>query len=203
MAQHESKGTVTRLLLAWRSGDQAAYEALIPLVYAELHRVAERYLRRERSDHTLQPTALVHETYLRLVDQTNARYQNRSHFVTVAAQAMRRILVDHARGHGAKKRGGGTIRIALDENRDEADSDAMTALAATQPPDVSLIDLEDALTELAELDPDLVRVVELRYFGGLTVEQVAAALSVSPATVKRDWATAKAWLFKRLSGAAR
>lgn len=203
MSGPESTGDVTRLLLAWRAGDRAAYEALIPLVYAELHRVAERHLRRERTGHTLQPTALVHEAYLRLADQTSANWQNRAQFVAVAAQAMRRILVDHARAHGAKKRGGDAVRIALDESRDEAEADAVEALATLPSQDVVLIDLEDALNELAELDPDLVRVVELRYFGGLTIEQTAAAMEVSPATIKRAWSTARAWLFDRLSGAAR
>lgn len=202
MPEIESKGEVTRLLLAWRAGDRTAYEELIPLVYAELHRVAERHLRRERTGHTLQPTALVHEAYLRLADQTSANWQNRAQFVAVAAQAMRRILVDHARAHGAKKRGGDAVRIALDESREEADAEAVEALATLPSQDVVLIDLEDALNELAELDPDLVRVVELRYFGGLTIEQAAAAMEVSPATIKRAWSTAKAWLFRRLSGAA-
>ncbi len=203
MGDREPMGDVTRLLLAWRAGDRTAYEALIPLVYAELHRVAERYLRRERNGHTLQPTALVHEAYLRLVDQTSARWQNRAQFVAVAARAMRRILVDHARATQAQKRGGDVVRIALDESRDEPDAEIEAAMAAVPASDVALIDLEDALTELARVDPDLVRVVELRYFGGLTVEQTAAALSVSPATVKRSWATAKAWLFSRLRGTQR
>lgn len=203
MGDREPMGDVTRLLLAWRAGDRTAYEALIPLVYGELHRVAERYLRRERQGHTLQPTALVHEAYLRLVDQTSARWQNRAQFVAVAAQAMRRILVDHARASQAQKRGGDVVRIALDETRDEPDAEIEAAMAAVPASDVALIDLEDALTELARVDPDLVRVVELRYFGGLTVEQTAAALSVSPATVKRSWATAKAWLFSRLRGKQR
>jgi len=193
-------GEVTRLLVAWGLGDRDAYERLIPLVYAELHRLAARYLRRERQDHTLQPTALVHEAYLRLVDQRSASWQNHAQFFGVAAQAMRRILVDHARGHGAKKRGGDAVRVAIDD-RDGDERAPRTELAEPAAArDVSLIDLDHALSELAGFDPDLVRVVEMRYFGGLTIEETAQALEVSPATVKRDWAAARAWLYRRLAG---
>lgn len=189
---------MTQLLLAWGGGDQSAYERLVPLVYAELHDMARRYLLRERSDHTLQPTALVHEAYLRLVDQSSARWSNRTQFFGVAAQAMRRILVDHARGRAAQKRGGNVVRVVLGDPEGEAV--AAEGSAVTLPRDVELIDLDDALRALSAVDPDLVRVVELRYFAGLTVEEAAEVLGVSPATVKRDWVVARAWLFQRLRG---
>lgn len=192
-------GHVTQLLLAWGDGDRSAYERLVPLVYQELHDMAQRYLRRERTDHTLQPTALVNEAYLRLVDQSSARWSNRAQFFGVAAQAMRRILVDHARGRSARKRGGDAVRVVLRET--EGDAAAVDGSAVTVPRDVELIDLDDALRALATLDPALVRVVELRYFAGLTVEEAAEVLGVSPATVKRDWVAARAWLFQRLRGA--
>lgn len=198
MESGETPGQVTELLLAWSDGDRSAYERLVPLVYRELHEMAQRHLRRERSDHTLQPTALVNEAYLRLVDQSAARWRNRSQFLGVAAQAMRRILVDHARGRAAQKRGGDAVRTALGEP--EGDATALDGLVATAPRDVELIDLDDALRALGALDPTLVRVVELRHFAGLTIEEAAEALGVSPATVKRDWVTARAWLFQRLRG---
>lgn len=161
----------------------------MPMVYGELHRLARRYLRRERSDHTLQSTALVHEAYLRLVDQKGVQWQNRAHFFAVAAQMIRRILVDHARTHNAEKRGGGACKLALDE-----------AIAVPQRRDLNLVALDEAIDGLAAIDPQQGRIVELRFFGGLSIEETAEVLSISPATVKRDWAVAKAWLYRDLSG---
>lgn len=179
---------VTRLLTDWRGGDQQALEQLAPLVYDELRRLAGRYLRRERVNHTLQSTALVHEAYLRLIDQSRVQWQNRAHFFGVAAQMIRRILVDHARGHQAAKRGAGVARLSLDE-----------ALDASAPRDLDLVALDDALATLAQLDPQQSRIIELRYFGGLSIEETAEVIGVSPATVKREWASARAWLFRELS----
>jgi len=187
---------VTAALQALADGDPERREEVMRLVYAELRRLAARYLRRERTGHTLQPTALVHEAYLRMSGQTAVRWQNRTQFFAVAAQTMRRVLVDHARGRATKKRGGGAVRIALEPSQDDAPPPAE---ASVPPSDVDLIDLDTALRELAELDPALVRIVELRYFGGLTVEETAVALGVSSATVKRSWATARGWLFRRLA----
>jgi RNA polymerase sigma factor (TIGR02999 family) len=178
---------VTGLLQAWGGGDPAALDRLVPIVYDELRRQAQRYLRRENPGHTLQTTALVHEAYLRLVDQREARWQNRAQFFGVAAQAMRRILVDHARRHQAAKRGGSAIQVPYEE-------DAMAAVAS----DVDLVSLDDALTRLAALDAQQARVVELRYFTGLGIEETAEALGISPATVKREWAMARAWLKREL-----
>jgi RNA polymerase sigma-70 factor, ECF subfamily len=179
---------VTDLLLAWRAGDDGARDLLLETVYSELRRRAGAYLRRERGGHALQATALVHEAYLRLVDQNRVVWQNRAHFMAVAAQLMRRILVDHARGELAAKRGGARQRITLVEDH-----------ASAGPRDVELIGLDEALRELASLDPQQERVVELRYFGGLSIEETAEALGISPATVKRDWAMARAWLFSKLN----
>lgn len=179
-----SQHDVTRLLIRLTDGDDGALGELLPLVYAELRRLAASYLRRERPDHTLQPTALVHEAYLRLVDQTQARWQNRAHFLGVAAQMMRRILVDHARGHRAEKRGGDFQILSLDENIDVSGERA-----------ADLVALDEALKRLAELDPQKSRVVELRFFGGLSVEETAEVLGVSAPTVKRQWRMAKAWLY--------
>lgn len=159
----------------------------MPLVYDELRRLANHYLRQERSDHTLQPTALVHEAYLKLIDQSRVDWQNRAHFFGVAAQSMRRILVDHARSHRASKRGGVQQKLALDE-----------AVDYSQPRDIDLLALDDALNLLAKLDVRQSQVVELRFFGGLTIEETAAALGVSPATVKVDWSMAKAWLHREI-----
>jgi RNA polymerase sigma factor (TIGR02999 family) len=178
---------VTELLRAWGGGDQAALDRLLPVVYDELRRQAQRYLRRERPGHTLQTTALVHEAYLRLIDQRQARWQTRSQFFGVAAQLMRRILVDHARGRHAAKRGGAAIQVPLEEES-----------AAAQERDVDLLALDEALTRLAAFDPQQARVVELRYFTGLGIEETAEALGVSPATVKREWAMARAWLKREL-----
>jgi RNA polymerase sigma factor (TIGR02999 family) len=181
--ERRSSGDVTRLLAELNAGNKDALPALLPLVYDELRRVAQRYFRRERSDHTLQPTALVHEAYLRLVDQRNVQWQNRAHFMGVAAQAMRRILVDRARAHHAAKRGGEQVRVAIDE-----------AAGAGDPPLVDYLALDEALTKLAALDPQQSRIVELRYFGGLTIEETAEALELSPMTIKREWRIARAWL---------
>ena len=179
-SQHE----VTRLLIRLTEGDHAVLDALLPAVYDELRRLASNYLRRERQGHTLQPTALVHEAYIRLVDQTRVEWQNRAHFFGVAAQMMRRILVDHARGQAAEKRGGDVQKISLDENID------VSALRASE-----LVALDEALERLAAIDPQKGRLVELRFFGGLSVEETAEVLGVSAPTVKRQWRMAKAWLY--------
>lgn len=181
---------VTQLLKDWTNGNKAALDRLLPAVYQELRRLAGQYLRRERMDHTLQATALVHEAYLRLIDQKNVQWQNRAHFYGVAAQMMRRILVDHARRHLSEKRGGEQQILSLDD-----------AIALPERRHGSLVALDDALTRLAEIDERKCRVVELRFFGGLSVEETAEALSVAPATVMRDWAMAKAWLLREMSGA--
>jgi RNA polymerase sigma factor (TIGR02999 family) len=186
----ESSGDVTRLLDAVSHGRADVLPELLPLVYDELRRLAASYLRRERADHTLQPTALVHEAYLKLVDQRLDRWQNRSHFFGIAAQAMRRILVDHARAHDAAKRGAGVERVTLDEHALLGESSS-----------IDLIALDEALTRLATLDPRQARIVELRFFAGLEVDETARVLDVSPATVKRDWAMARAWLHRELATA--
>lgn len=180
---------VTELLLAWGDGDREALDRLVPLVYSELRRQAVRKLARERGGHTLQPTALVHETFLRLVDQRSARWKNRAQFHGVAAQLMRRILVDHARSRAAAKRGGDALRISFDD-----------AAEVSAPPETDVLLLHRALERLAELDKRQAEVVELRYFGGLSIEEVAAVQEVSEITVKRDWAMAKAWLYRELTG---
>jgi RNA polymerase sigma factor (TIGR02999 family) len=184
-----SSADVTSLLVAWSQGDDEALAQLVPRVYDELRRIAHHHLRAERPGRTLQTTALVHEAYLRLVDTRRVRWESRAHFLSVAAQAMRRILVDAARARGARKRGGGAAIVPLDE----------AALLAPQR-EASLIALDEALTALAAVDPRKSRVVELRYFGGLSVEETAAVLHVSPETVHRDWRVAKAWLLRALSG---
>ncbi|HTR25419.1 MAG TPA: sigma-70 family RNA polymerase sigma factor [Terriglobales bacterium] len=188
---HESSSPVTELLARWRSGDQNALDALMPLVYSELRQLAQHYLRRERSDHTLQSTALVHEAYLRLAGKNPPQWQNRAHFFGIAAHLMRQILVEHARGHGAAKRGGGATRMTLDES-----------LVIAQQKDVDVIILDKALEELTELDAQQGRIVELRFFGGLTIEDTSEVLGISPATVKREWVTARAWLFRAMTGEA-
>jgi RNA polymerase sigma factor (TIGR02999 family) len=177
---------VTRLLLRWTEGDQKALDDLLPLVYDELRRLARSYLQRERSGHTLQSTALVNEAYLRLVDQ-NVSWQSRAHFFGIAAQMMRRILVDHARARDAAKRGAGDFKVTLDED-----------IAVSGARDVDVIALDIALENLAKLDPQQGRIVELRFFAGLSIEETAEVLSISPATVKRDWAMAKAWLSREM-----
>jgi len=183
---------VTGLLLAWGRGDRSAADELMPAVYEELRRQAERAMRREGLEHTLQPTALVHESYLRLVDQRRVAWRNRAHFFAIAATVMRRILVDHARARLTAKRGGGAAPITL------AGVEGGDGAAEAE---VDLLALHDALDRLASLDPEQARLVELRYFGGLTIEETADALGVSPATVKREWALARAWLRRELEGA--
>ena len=178
---------VTMLLEQWSNGDQSALDDLMLAVYGELRRLADRYLRSERPDHTLQATALVHEAYLRLIDQDGVRWQNRAHFFGVAARVMRNILVDHARGHNAVKRGSDSFKLSLDE-----------AIGALEQPEVDIVALDDALAGLAAIDPEKSRIVELRYFGGLSVEETAVVLRMSPRTVKRGWRAAKAWLYREL-----
>jgi len=182
--------TVTQLLGEWAEGNEEALQRLIPLVYDELRRQARRYFRRERADHTLQSTALVHEAYLRLCLQQAPRFANREHFFAISAQLMRQILVEHARRHRAAKRGGGH-KLALDDS---------LALANMKDPDV--IALDEALHQLAQLDPRQSHIVELRFFGGLSITEIASVLHVSPATVKRDWVTARVWLHHAVSRAA-
>jgi RNA polymerase sigma factor (TIGR02999 family) len=189
--QPPTSGNVTRLLLEWKRGDPAALDRLLPVVYAELRRIASRRLRRERSGHTLQPTALVHEAYLRLVQAPEVDWRDRAHFFAVAARVMRQVLVDHARTRDAAKRGGGAHKVAIEEVAEPRVS-----------VDVDLLALDQALGRLTDLDPEQARVVELRYFGGLTIEETAEVMNVSPATVKRDWTLAKAWLRRELGGAA-
>ena len=178
---------VTQLLTDWRNGNQAALEELVPLVHAELRRLARAYLRRERAGHTLQTSALINEAYLRLMDK-QIDWQNRAHFIGVAAQSMRRILVDHARAQLVAKRGGEQQRVSLADIAEMPDAR-----------DAELIALDDALTTLAEFDPQQCRVVELRYFGGLTIDETAEALGISHATVEREWAMARVWLRRQLT----
>jgi RNA polymerase sigma factor (TIGR02999 family) len=179
---------VSGLLRAWSDGDQSALERLTPIVYSELHHLARRYMRRERSGHSLQTTALVNEAYMRLVDYRRMQWQDRAHFLAVAAQVMRRILVEHARRHNLK-RGGGVQRISLEQ-----------ASVVGGDEDEDLTALDDAMNALARIDPRKVRVVEMRFFGGLSVEETAEVLKVSPITVKREWRAAKAWLYRELTG---
>ncbi len=180
---------VTELLIAWNQGNPVAQHQLIETVYGELKQLAKAYLRRERANHSVAATALVHEAYLKLVDQRRVQWQNRGHFFGIAAQAMRRILVDHARAHRAAKRGGGELRVEPDE-RD----------AVLLPADVDVLALDVALSRLEAVEPRWSRLVELRFFAGLTVEETATVLDVSPATVKRDWNLARAWLYRELEG---
>jgi RNA polymerase sigma factor (TIGR02999 family) len=184
----KTSNAVSGLLRAWSKGDARAREKLMPLVYEELRRQAAAYLRRERTDHTLQPTALVNEAYLRLIGQDRIVWQNRAHFYGVAAQMMRRILVDHAREHGRGKRFGAAVRVALDES-----------VGTTEPRDCELLLLDQALEELAAIDPQQAQIVELRYFGGLTEVEVANVLAVSRSTVTREWLIAKGWLYRRIT----
>jgi RNA polymerase sigma-70 factor (ECF subfamily) len=179
---------VSQLLRAWSDGDERALDGLTPIVYAELHRLARRYMKRERPDHSLQTTALIHEAYIRLVDYRRMRWQNRAHFFAVSAQVMRRILVDHARRQNLK-RGRGVRHLSLDD-----------ALAVGEEPSPNLVALDDALSALEQLAPRKARVVELKFFGGLSIEETAAVLDVSPITVRRDWTTAKVWLLRELTG---
>jgi RNA polymerase sigma factor (TIGR02999 family) len=178
---------MTQLLVAWSNGDEAALDELAPLVYDELRRMARRQMNREREGHTLQTTALVNEAYLRLVDQRDVRWQNRAHFFAIAARMMRRILIDHARSLRYEKRGGGAHKVSLEEAAELSGARA-----------AELVALDEALNALAELDARKSRVVELRFFGGLSVEETAEVLSVSPETVTRDWRRAKAWLHREM-----
>jgi RNA polymerase sigma factor (TIGR02999 family) len=188
----DPKTEVTELLQKWGRGQTEAFEQLVPRVYAELRKLASSYLRRERRDHTLQPTALVNEAFIKLVDQRAVRWQNRAHFFGIAAQAMRRILVDHARAHVADKRGAGDQKVSLD---------GVDITGAV--PNIDLLALDEALTRLASLDAQQARVVELRFFGGLTLEETAEVMKISPATVGREWTMAKAWLFAELGSNAK
>ena len=179
---------ITELLIDWGKGDQAALEKLMPLVYNELRRLASNYLRRERAGHTLQPTALVNEAYLKLIDQRNAKWQNRAHFFGISAQLMRRILVDHARQHHAAKRGGSKQqRLSI-----------TSAEQLAKQPEVDLLALNEALDELTLLDPQQAQIVELKFFGGLSIDETAEVLGISHATVERDWKMARAWLRRQL-----
>jgi RNA polymerase sigma factor (TIGR02999 family) len=180
---------ITQLLRAWSGGDRGALERLAPLVYAELHRTAHRYMARESPDHTLQTSALVNEVYLRLVDAQEVNWQDRAHFFGVCARLMRRVLTDFARSRGYLKRGGGSPHIALDE-----------ALVVSPEPQADLVALDEALNALTAIDPRKSQVVELRFFGGLSVEETAEVLKVSPETVKRDWGLARVWLLREMSG---
>jgi RNA polymerase sigma factor (TIGR02999 family) len=182
---------VTELLSRWTRGDHEALDALVPVVYRELRRMAARYLRRERAEHTLQPTALVHEAFLKLIDQRDVRWQSRAHFFGVSARLMRRILVDHGRERAARKRGGGRHRIPIDD-----------ALAITASNQIDILAVDDALHRLASIDPDQVRLVELRFFAGLTIDETAEILGWSSGSVKREWTVAKAWLQRELSEGA-
>lgn len=181
---------VTQLLIAWSSGDQAARDRLMSVVYEELHRLARRYMRRESPGHTLQTSALVNEAFLRLVDQRNVHWQNRAHFFGIAAQMMRRILVDYARSRSYAKRGGGERALPLDEG-----------LIVSEERSAEVVAVHEALEELAKFDPRKSQIVELRFFGGLTIEETAEVLGVSPGTVMSDWTMAKAWLRREISPA--
>jgi RNA polymerase sigma factor (TIGR02999 family) len=185
METHE----VTALLVKWSGGDKDVLDRLIPIVYAELHRMAARYLRGERVDHTLQPTALINEAYLRLIDSNSVTWKDRAHFFGIAARVMRRILVDHARQHQAEKRGGEYQKIPIDEANEPA----------AKQQDVNIVALDAALTRLAEVDPEQSKLVELRYFAGLTIEDAAQVMSMSLGTAKRRWTAAKAWLRREIS----
>jgi RNA polymerase sigma factor (TIGR02999 family) len=188
LAEDKTSHEATGLLTGWCAGDRAALDRLLPLVYGELRQIAARHLERERPDHTLQPTALVHEAYFRLIDQRRVDWRNRAQFLGIAAEMMRRILVNHARERAAQKRGGGFQRVTLTE-------------ALNQPgPEVDIQGLDDSLRRLGELDPRKAQIVELRFFGGLTNDEAAEVLSVSPATAERDWKFARAWLFAALAG---
>jgi RNA polymerase sigma factor (TIGR02999 family) len=179
---------ITQFLIDWEKGDQAALEKLMPLVYSELRRLAGNYLRRERGEHTLQPTALVNEAYLKLLDQKHAKWQNRAHFFGISAQLMRRILVDHARQHQAVKRGGSAQqRISI-----------TSAERLMRQPEVDLLALNEALDELSRMDPQQGRIVELKFFGGLSIDEIAEVLAIGHATVERDWKMARAWLRRQL-----
>jgi RNA polymerase sigma factor (TIGR02999 family) len=179
---------ITQLLRDWSKGHQNAFDELLPIIYNELRHVAHNYLRRERDDHTLQTTALVHEAYLKLIDQKQVQWQNRAHFFAIAAQAMRRILIDNARRHAAVKRGEAPEKLSLED---------VESISIGK--DETLLALDEALQELEKIDPQQSRVIELRYFGGLTIEETAEVMNLSSATVKREWAMARAWLYKKIT----
>jgi len=184
----EPPGEVTQLLLGWRDGDRNALDALVPLVYKELRRLAHFQLRNERQDHTLQSAALVNEAYVRLVRLKTLQWESRTHFFAIAAQLMRQILVDYARRHASAKRGGSVCKLSLDD-----------AMLVSRRRALDVVALDDALQELAKIDARQSRVVELRFFGGLTLEEISAALEIGPATVQRDWTSARAWLYREIS----
>ena len=188
MSEASDRQPVTQLLIEWQNGSRQAFDRLVPLVYEELRTIASRYLSRESVGHTLQSTALVHEAYFRLVGQHRVQWQNRAHFFGIAAQMMRRILVDHARHQHRDKRGGAAPTLSLDEAIAVAEPDA----------DVDLLALDDALTALARIDPRGARIIELRFFSALTIDETAAVLDVSTGTVKRDWNAARAWLYREM-----
>ena len=184
----ETSSQITDLLARWRAGDREALDSLMPLVYEELRSLARHYLRMERPDHTLQSTALVHEAFVRLVGQKPPEWKDRKHFYGVAARLMRQILVDHARGHRADKRGGNVIKLGLTEGLMGKESEGLDILA-----------LDDSLNRLAQLNPQQSQIVELRFFSGLSIEDTSEVLGISPATVKRHWTTARAWLFREMN----
>ena len=190
--EHEPPSEVTLLLQGWRNGDRNALDALLPLVYEELRRLAHFQLQRERQDHTLQTAALVHEAYLRLIGLNPPHWESRTHFFAIAAQLMRQILVDYARRHVAVKRGGGGCKLSLEE-----------ATLVSKQKDVDVLSLDDALKALAKIDPRQSRVVELRFFAGLSLEEISEALEIAPATVQRDWTAARAWLHREISRSSR
>ena len=185
---HDSSEQVTQLLVRWRDGDRKALDSLMPIVYSELRGMAHSYLQRERSDHTLQSTALVHEAYVRLIGQKLPEWQNRAHFFGVAARLMRQILVEYARGHQAAKRGGNACKVTIEEG----------SLMAQQA-DLDVVILDEALQDLAKLDEQQSRIVELRFFGGLSIDDTSEVLGISPATVSREWSTARIWLHREIS----
>ena len=188
---------VTELLVAWGEGDKAALDELMPVVYDELRRLAKNHLRRERPDHTLQTTALVHEAYLRLVDQKSVNWNNRAQFFGIAAQMMRRILINHANDRQAQKRQGYATKVSLDQQQTKVSLDE--AVSFFEKRELDLMALDEALNDLAALDPQQTRIVELRFFGGLTIDEVSAVLGISPATTKREWDSAKLWLRRQLN----
>ena len=182
-----SQAEITQLLINWANGDQSALDTLMPMVYAELHRLAHHYMKRERPGHSIQTTALVNETYLKLIDQRKTRWQNRAQFFAISAQLMRRILVDHARSYSYVKRGGGARKVSLGDVAD------LSQISTTD-----VVMLDESLALLAEIDPRQSRIVELRFFGGLTIEETAEVLGLSPATIKSEWRTARAWLYRHM-----
>jgi RNA polymerase sigma factor (TIGR02999 family) len=186
--ERDPPNEVTLLLQGWRNGDRKALDTLLPLVYKELHRLAHFQLQRERPDHTLQSAALVHEAYLRLIGLNPPQWESRTHFFAIAAQLMRQILVDYARRHGAAKRGGGAHKLCLED-----------AAALGRQNDVDVVSVDDALTALAKIDPRQSRIVELRFFAGLSLQEISEVLEIAPATVQRDWTAARAWLHREIS----